>query len=247
LTLQLCPQAWDNTLVRYKTLRRIQRLLLITGSAALLAIVLLVARAAGYNVPVLNTLWPPTLVRALFHKQIALISGHAGNDSGAVCTDAAGNTTITEAQVNAKVAELTAQNLRRAGADVLVLEEFDARLNGLQADLLLSIHADSCIDASGYKAARYQRSVIGARADQLVNCLDQHYAAITGLKHHPNTITHNMTEYHAFRVINPTTPAAILELGFLGGDQALLANHPEVAAQGIFESITCFMQLPQSP
>lgn len=215
------------------------------GLAALLAIVLLLARAGGYNVPILNTLWPQTLVRALFQKQIALISGHAGNDSGAVCTDASGNTTVTEAQVNAAVAEQTAQNLRRAGADVLILEEFDHRLNNLRADLLLSIHADSCIDASGYKAARYQNSIIGSRADQLIDCLDQHYAAVTGLKHHANTITHNMTEYHAFRVIDPTTPAVILELGFLGGDQALLVNHPEVAAQGITESIICFMQLSE--
>ncbi len=233
--------------MRYKTLRRIQRLLMIVGFAALLAIVLLVARAAGYNVPVLATVWPQTLVRALIHKQVALISGHAGNDSGAICSDATGKATITEAQINARVAELTAQNLRSAGADVVILEEFDSRLNGLQADLLLSIHADSCIDASGYKAARYQNSVIGERADQLINCLDQHYATVTGLQHHPNTITHNMTDYHAFRVIDPTTPAAILELGFLGGDQALLVNHPEVAAQGITESIICFMQLPPSP
>ncbi len=231
--------------MRYKTLHRIQRTLIIIGLAALLAIVLLLARAGGYNVPVLNTLWPQTLVRALFQKQIALISGHAGNDSGAVCTDASGNTTVTEAQVNAAVAEQTAQNLRRAGADVLILEEFDHRLNNLRADLLLSIHADSCIDASGYKAARYQNSIIGSRADQLIDCLDQHYAAVTGLKHHANTITHNMTEYHAFRVIDPTTPAVILELGFLGGDQALLVNHPEVAAQGITESIICFMQLSE--
>jgi N-acetylmuramoyl-L-alanine amidase len=220
-------------------------MLMIIGFAALLAMALLVARVAGYNVPVLSTLLPQAFVRALFNKQIALISGHAGNDSGAVCIDAAGKTTITEAQVNAKVADLTAQNLRRAGADVLILEEFDPRLKGLHADLLLSIHADSCIDASGYKAARYQSSSISERVDQLIDCIDQHYAAVTGLKHHPNTITHNMTEYHAFRVIDPTTPAAILELGFLGGDQALLVNHPEVAAQGVTESIICFMQLPQ--
>lgn len=231
--------------MRYKTLHRIQRLLMIIGSAALLAIFLLVARAGGYNVPVLNTLWPQTLVRALFHKQIALISGHAGNDSGAVCTDATGKTTVTEAEVNARVAELTAQNLRRAGADVVILEEFDTRLKGLYADLLLSIHADSCIEASGYKAARYQGSTIRSRVDQLIQCLDQHYAEVTGLQHHANTITHNMTEYHAFRVIDPTTPAAILELGFLGGDQTLLVDHPEVAAQGITESIICFMQLPE--
>jgi hypothetical protein len=50
-----------------------------------------------------------------------------------------------------------------------------------------------------------------------------------------------MTEYHAFRKVAPTTPAAILELGFLGGDRELLTDNAEVAAQGVAESIRCFL------
>lgn len=228
--------------MRYQTLRRLQHIAIIFSLVALATIVLVVARVLGYAVPGLGGLIPQGLDSVAFTKNVALISGHAGNDSGAVCTNAEGQTTITEAAINADVAEHTAWLLRRAGADVLILDEFDARLAGLQSDVLLSLHADSCIDASGYKAARHANSAIGAAEDQLVACIDEHYAAVTGLPHHPNTITHNMTDYHAFRVIDPHTPAAIIELGFLGGDQDLLVNHADRVAQGIAESILCFFQ-----
>ena len=69
------------------------------------------------------------------------------------------------------------------------------------------------------------------------------YPAATGQPHHPNTVTHNMTEYHAFRKIDPETPAAIIELGFLGGDRELLASHPEQAAKGVADSILCFLKI----
>lgn len=228
--------------MRYSTIHRIQRLVILVSLTALLGIALLVARVVGYNIPGLNALMPQTLVPGLFNRQIALISGHAGNDSGAVCSDAAGKPTITEAAVNAQVVELAAQQLRRGGADLLVLEEYDERLQGLKADVLLSVHADSCIKVSGYKAVRSPDSPIGATADRLVACLDREYAKATQLKPHTDTITHNMTEYHAFRAIDPLTPAAILEIGFLGGDQALLTQHPELVAQGIAQSIICFLQ-----
>lgn len=231
--------------MRYSTIRRVQRLVAILSFTAFIAIALLVARAVGYDIPVLNALLPPTLIPAVFNRQIVLISGHAGNDSGAVCTDAVGQTTVTEAAINAQVTELVAQRLRRGGADLLVFEEYDDRLAGLQADVLLSIHADSCIAVSGYKAVRYPQSQVAAAADRLVGCLDREYAKATGLPQHANTITHNMTEYHAFRVINPTTPAAILEIGFLGGDQALLTQQPERVAHGIAEGLICFLQ-PES-
>jgi N-acetylmuramoyl-L-alanine amidase len=67
------------------------------------------------------------------------------------------------------------------------------------------------------------------------------YPAVTGLTKHADTITHNMTEYHAFRKVAPTTPAAILELGFLGGDRELLTTEAERSAQGVAESVRCFL------
>jgi N-acetylmuramoyl-L-alanine amidase len=232
-------------LVRYRTLQWVQRMLAAVSIVLMGSIVLIIAQLVGYDLPMVNRLIPQGLVGAAFARQVVLISGHAGYDSGAVCTDATGAATLTEAEVNAAVAERVAHQLRRAGADVLVVDEFDPQLTGLKADVLLSLHADSCIDASGYKAASSPASALHAVETQLLACIDQHYPAITGLAHHPNTITHDMLNYHAFRTIDPQTPAAIIELGFLGGDQELLRQRPEVAARGVVESILCFLTREQ--
>jgi N-acetylmuramoyl-L-alanine amidase len=232
--------------VRRTVLYRVQRIFAIIGFGALFAIVITVARIFGVEVPLIA---PATqaLVLPAFNDQVALISGHRGHDSGAICTDAAGNVTLTEADVNAAVAERAAELLRRAGTDVVILDEYDPQLTRLEVDALLSLHADSCIDASGYKAANYTFSAIPAVEAEFLACIDAHYPQVTGLVHHPNTVTHDMTEYHAFRKIAPTTPAAILELGFLGGDQELLTTNIDLAARGVVDSILCFLSRPTSP
>ena len=143
-----------------------------------------------------------------------MVSGHAGNDSGAICEDENGQPTILEAEINAKVAQLAAERLRQAGADVAILEEYDDQLRGLRTDVFLSIHADSCIDETGYKSSAYIASTKPTIDDRLVACINSAYAAATGLTENVDTITENMTEYHAFRRIDPATPAAILEMGF---------------------------------
>jgi N-acetylmuramoyl-L-alanine amidase len=50
-----------------------------------------------------------------------------------------------------------------------------------------------------------------------------------------------MTGYHAFRRVSPRTPAAIIEVGFLGGDQRLLAQ-AEAPARGIADGVICFLE-----
>jgi N-acetylmuramoyl-L-alanine amidase len=224
---------------------RIQRIFAVISFAAFFGIALIVARIFGMELP-----WvAPTqaLVLPVFNDHVALISGHKGFDSGAICTDAAGNVTLTEADINAAVAEQTAALLRRAGTDVTILDEYDPRINRLEVDALLSLHADSCIDASGYKAAYYSYSVIPEIENRFIDCIDQHYAQVTELPHHPNTVTHDMTEYHAFRKLAPTTPAVILELGFLGGDQTLLTTQTDLVARGVADSILCFLTQPAAP
>jgi N-acetylmuramoyl-L-alanine amidase len=229
-------------MTRYKTLRRIQRFWAVTGFIAFVSMTLILARLAGLDIPVVSLLIPQGYVAAAFERTVALISGHAGYDPGAVCTDATRKVLLTEAEVNAQVVNLVAERLRRAGANVLILDEYDERLNGLRATVLLSLHADSCIEASGYKATHHPESPIQATEDRLVACIDQFYAAATGLSRHDATITHDMTNYHAFNRIHPHTPAAILELGFLGGDRELLQQRPYQVAQGVSDSILCFLQ-----
>lgn len=239
------PVTKRQTTVRHHTVHRMQRFFALVSLAALVGLALVAARIFGLGGPGADGLLPQGLVGDAFDKQVALISGHAGFDSGAVCEDAGGQAVVTEASINAEVARRAAARLRRAGADVIVLEEYDARLEGLRADVLLSLHADSCIEASGYKAAVHEYAAFAETAQQLLACIDTHYPAAAGLPHHPDTVTHDMTGYHAFNRIDARTPAAILELGFLGGDQKLLVERPELAAKGVADSVLCFLRGPQ--
>jgi N-acetylmuramoyl-L-alanine amidase len=169
---------------------------------------------------------------------VALIAGHKGNDSGAVCDDG-----LTEAEINLEVAKLVAERLGREGVGVEVMDEFDRRLRGLKADALVSIHGDSCeSDFSGFKVASEEGGT--AESERLANCLWDKYEEATGLERHYSTITENMTNYHAFREISLETPAAIIELGFLNADRELLTQEPQRAAQGVADGILCFLTSP---
>lgn len=184
----------------------------------------------------------PQRVAAAAGQRVALIAGHRGHDPGAVCPNG-----LTEQEVNERIAVLAADRLRRAGAEVLVLDEYDKRLQGLAADALVSIHADSCIDRSGFKVARSETSLIADVEDRLVACLSQAYQADTGLTFDSNSITPDMTGYHAFKRIASQTPGAIIEVGFLGADQGILAQRPELPARGIANGVLCFLQANADP
>jgi N-acetylmuramoyl-L-alanine amidase len=173
--------------------------------------------------------------------KVALIAGHKGNDSGAVCKDG-----LTEAEINLQVAKLVADNLAREGIRVEIMDEFDRRLRGLKASALVSIHGDSCeSDFSGFKVASEEGGT--AESERLATCLWDRYEADTGLTRHYATITANMTNYHAFREIALDTPAAIIELGFLNADRELLTQEPGRAAKGVTDGILCFLTSPKSP
>lgn len=176
---------------------------------------------------------------AASNRRIGIVVGHKDFDSGAVCDDG-----LTEGSTVADIAERTAARLRRLGAEVDLLAEYDERLNGYEADVLVSIHADSCIDRSGYKIARSETSVIPDVEDRLVNCLTQSYGESTGLAFDANSITPDMTQYHAFKRVAPGTPAVIIEVGFLGGDAAVIVRRPDLPARGIANGIVCFLDTP---
>ena len=170
---------------------------------------------------------------------IGIVSGHRGYDPGAVCDDG-----LTEADVNYAVAVEVVDLLTRRGGQADLLDEFDERLTDYQADALISIHADSCniLGATGFKTARVTDSAIPEAEDKLVACLNREYATATGLTPHPGSITDGMTDYHAFNQIDPQTPGAIIETGFLLDDRALLAERPKIVARGIAAGILCFLE-----
>lgn len=176
------------------------------------------------------------------HWHVAIIAGHRNFDSGAVC-----DTGLMEVAVTSEVAERLAKRLQRQGVEVQVLDEYDPKLQGLQVDALLSIHADSCIALSGFKVASAEETILPEQDRLLVKCVQEHYAKATGLAVHPNTITHDMTGYHAFQRVAETTPGAIIELGFLGGDGELLTNARPEMARGIADGIMCFLESPGRP
>lgn len=170
---------------------------------------------------------------------IGIVAGHSGNDSGAACADG-----LTEAQINMDVATRVQRDLINAGFDVDLLQEFDPRLGNYQASALVSIHADSCDyindQATGFKVASALANPRPERAARLTACLRSRYAQSTGLTLH-NSITIDMTSYHAFDEINPETTAAIIEVGFLNLDRTKLTEETDQVALGVTSGILCFI------
>jgi N-acetylmuramoyl-L-alanine amidase len=174
-----------------------------------------------------------------FKLPIGIVAGHSGNDSGAACDDG-----LTELSVNEDIALRVKTLLERQGYIVDLLEEYDPRLDGYKAMALVSLHTDSCqfIDdnATGFKVAASESGSSTDGSQRLAACLINRYAARTGLKNHPGSITWDMTGYHSFKEVDPDTPAAIIEMGFLYLDRNFLTQHADLAAQGLADGIICF-------
>ena len=176
--------------------------------------------------------------------RIGIVAGHYGNDSGAVCYDGNGNVTLTEVDVNLKIAAIVQQQLNQMGFQVDLLKEFDTRLNGYRALAIVSIHNDSCEyvndEATGFKVAAALNTHDLNRANRLTACLVDRYQGATHMTFHAGSITGDMREYHAFREIDSTTVAAIIETGFLNLDREILTKKTEVVAAGVVDGILCF-------
>jgi N-acetylmuramoyl-L-alanine amidase len=173
--------------------------------------------------------------------KVGVVAGHWKNDSGAVCDDG-----LQEVTINLDVASRVVAILQHEGFDAELLPEFSEKLAGYEADAFISIHVDSCNvpEASGFKVARVAASAIPELEDRLVACLIQEYARATGLSYHKNSITYDMTLYHAFNEIDPETPGAIIELGFMAADREMLTDNSYRLAQGVARGIACFLEGP---
>lgn len=170
---------------------------------------------------------------------VGIVAGHYGFDSGAVCPDG-----LREVDVNLNIASRVQKMLAQKGIKSEILQEFDPKLSGYQATVLLSIHADSCAyindEASGYKVAAALSNPQPDKSARLVSCLRTHYANTTGLRLH-NSVTNDMSSYHAFNEIHPETVAAIIEVGFLNLDRVILTQKPELIAEGIANGLLCYL------
>lgn len=201
----------------------------------------------------------PTVPPTPTIPQIAIVAGHWGKqvrdpaagvpDSGAVCADG-----LREVDITKSVADKTVALLQKRNYHVVLLEEFDARYEQepkFAPKSFLSIHADSCLVGAeyayltGYKIAHAEPSDNEMEDSRLVTCLIRSYDRVAHQYDKPfnaNTITRDMTEYHAFRKIDPTTPAAIIELGFMGWDRDFLVNHQDEIASGLATGLDDFLK-----
>lgn len=192
--------------------------------------------------------WPTPTARP--RPQIGLVVGHMGdeNDPGAVCPDG-----LTELKINLEIATLVQQGLRSEGFDVDLLKEFDPKLKGYQGLVLISIHADSCAyinpQATGFKVAASLNTPRPEKTARLTACLRNRYGSATNLTLH-NSVTPDMSSYHAFSEIHEETPAVIIETGFMNLDRQLLTQQPDLVSDGIINGILCYIyneDIPTQP
>ncbi len=171
------------------------------------------------------------------------MAGHSGGiDPGAFCPDGLREVDITTDTARRAKTILEARSYR-----VDILSEFDSRLDAARRDyaprVFLAIHADSCVYyATGYKVARAENSAIPQEDDRFVRCISSAYAAATLLTFHEGSITRDMTHYHGLDKIDPRTPGAIIELGFLGSDHDILKNRRDLLALGLSDGIDNFLR-----
>lgn len=181
----------------------------------------------------LHTSTPPSRIR------IGIVAGHWKTDDGATCPDG-----LKEVDVNLVVAGRVQKILADMNFEVDLLEEYDERLEGYEARILISIHADTCtftdLGATGFKVAPTRASERQEKANRLVDCINKNYNEITGLSFHSG-YTEDMSSYHAFDEIDPGVTAAIIETGFLNLDRQILTQDPDLVAQGIVNGILCYI------
>jgi N-acetylmuramoyl-L-alanine amidase len=174
--------------------------------------------------------------------RVGLVVGHWGHDVGAICPESLGG--FREVDINYTIADLTRQHLQSEGVDVDLLKEFDDFLEGYQSNALISIHADTCEYipdlGTGFKIAEAIDNKRPEQAARLMACIKNRYGNITGLRY-DHRITPDMTSYHAFGEVDPTTPAVIIETGFMNQDRDLLTKNPSLVARGLTEGIMCYL------
>lgn len=155
---------------------------------------------------------------------------------------------IVEWKVNLDIARRVASLLEAEGIVVDIIPA--TVLPGYQADAFVALHADEDVDEdrAGFKLARASASAIPETDDALLNAIAREYQAATEMVVDP-LVPDDMTDYYAFNyrrfdhAIAPTTPAVILEMGFLTNpsDLEILLDSPDVVAGAIARGILRFL------
>ncbi|HSI21154.1 MAG TPA: N-acetylmuramoyl-L-alanine amidase [Verrucomicrobiae bacterium] len=155
---------------------------------------------------------------------------------------------VDEWEINLAVAEKAAAILARQDIMVDILPT--AVDPGYEADAFVAIHADGNDDTSvsGYKveASSFDKSGL---AEILSDTIEETYGTAITMRHDPSTSL-DMTEYYAFNYVKyehsiaPTTPGALVEVGFLthDGDRSILVNKTDRVAKAVADGILAFLR-----
>lgn len=184
-------------------------------------------------------------------KKVVLDPGHGGSDPGAIGPDG-----VQEKDVNLAIAEKAADYLRKQGVEVTLtrgaefvgLAERGQLANDLEADVFVSIHANSVgnnpsVGGTGtYTYAPAGSALEGQRSVrlELAELLQQELVKALGLR---DTGIHEAN----YQVLRDTTmPAALVEVAFISNPQEeQLLNSPgfqDQAAQAIAQGIIKFLE-----
>jgi hypothetical protein len=151
-----------------------------------------------------------------------------------------------EVTVNLDIARRVAALL---ASDGIVVDVLPATVPpGYAADAFVALHADGAeqTDICGFKLATPWWT--SSASQHLLDTLTAEYGKATG-QPLDGAITANMRGYYAFNyrrythAISKTTPAVIIEMGFLtcANDRALLVNQPDAVAVGIANGIVRYL------
>jgi len=154
---------------------------------------------------------------------------------------------LTEAAVNLEIARRVVQQLIAAGVSAELLPATVPV--GYDADAFVAVHADDGggADPSGWKIATPWRASQASRL--LRDAVAGSYARVSGLPEDRYGVSFNMRGYYGFswyrfdHAVAPTTPAAIIETGFLtsAADRAVIVDDPERAARGISQGVIAYL------
>jgi hypothetical protein len=154
---------------------------------------------------------------------------------------------LTEAAVNLQIARRVVRQLQEAGVSAELLPATVPP--GYDADAFVAVHADDGggADPSGWKISTPWRA---SRASRLLrDSIARAYAQASGLPEDRYGVSFNMRGYYGFswyrfqHAVAPTTPAVIIETGFLtsAADRAVIVDDPERAARGISQGVIAYL------
>lgn len=148
---------------------------------------------------------------------------------------------LTEPGVNLIITQQVAELLRQAGHQVELLPAVIP--DGYRADLVVAIHSDGGpTSRRGFFSDRSIHSRVAAQADRLVKALNEEYARETGIPYVYRG-TPGTKQYYGYYDVDPATPMALIEDGFLTNaeDRKIIVDDPARAARGIFKGIQRYL------